>query len=82
VDETAALSAIDRYLASLHLGLATHFGDRSPACCLAPRMGARSPFPRPLEGTPTALYLPRSNVVASATWIDVQPDDLIAGLPK
>jgi hypothetical protein len=29
------------------------------------------------------LYLPRqrSNLAASATWIDVQPDDLMAGLP-
>lgn len=83
VDEAGAFGAIERYLATLHLGLATHFGDRSPACCAALQMGARSPFPRPLEGTPTALYLPRqrSNLVASATWIDAQPDDLIAGLP-
>jgi len=81
VDETAALGAIERYLATLHVGLATHFGDRAPACCLAPR--ACSPFPRSLEGTPTVLYLPRqrSNLAASATWIDVQPDDLMAGLP-
>lgn len=83
VDETTALGSIEKYLATLHAGLATHFGDRSPTCCLAPWMGARSPFPRPLEGTPTTLYLPQrsANPAACATWIDVQPDELIAGLP-
>jgi hypothetical protein len=102
LDETAAAAAIDAYLAALHGGVATHFGERSPACCVAsaaPTVVA----PHPTDNTPTTMYVkPRPLAVTavapppappraapprpwspgpdSATFVDVEPEMLLAGL--
>jgi hypothetical protein len=95
LDETAATACIDAYLAALHAGLATHFGERVPACC-KPFLAITAVPPRPTDNTPTTVYerptrpqplarpAPRRPRVRepsdSGTWVDVEADRLLAGL--
>lgn len=92
LDETAATTAVDAYLAALHAGLRTHFGVRSPACCQASVAITivASPFAdddpttvyvrRPESRLPSPPRLTRSVRPASVTWLEVEPNELVAGL--
>jgi len=99
LDETEASACIGAYLAALHAGVGTHFGEHSPVCCEA-SVAVTAVAPRPTDNTPTTMYvrplqrlqppaqpprpepprLQRPTSDDSATWIDVEPDRLLAGL--
>jgi hypothetical protein len=97
LDENAATTCIDAYLGSLHASVATHVGERSPACC-KPFLAVTA-VPLASDNTPTTVFVrprradppvrpprpepPQPHVPPppdSATWIDVEPDQLLAGL--
>jgi hypothetical protein len=99
LSEAEASACIEAYLAALHAGVGTHFGERSPACCKA-SVAVTAVAPRPTDNTPTTMYVrprqllspparpprpeparpQRPSFEDSVTWIDVEPDQLLAGL--
>ncbi len=75
VGEVGAARSVREYLRTLHAGLALHFGELAPRCCVGSLTDTSTPDPDRAE-TPALDLVLRAAAARAATWAEVDELEL------